>query len=428
MFETPNNNMNNVSPMMTAPSWMNQGSPSVNSNMQMQQQPQPQQGFSHGGRARRTKMIEAHFNPRELDVLDHWQGSCDRHKHSQKRSYSKLEKILENPHVMASIHHHAKEHHAAHGGYMIDDGMGYHGGMGNPMTHSQRHYGGEPVGRGPMGGVHYGEPHYAHGGMAHGGMEHHAQSRDGRYGDTEIALIGPRLRHTLDVLAGHRSHNPMDGHPEYFSLSGLFSGLGNTLSGLYHNPEFRKVARTGLELGGGALGGALGALTSPWTGPMGAIGGGAAGTGLGSYLGNKFFNEEQPAKPGIGDAVSQGLHGYANARNANLGHQEAAQRGLGTALQSHAQMMPNNLLARGVGAAGSSLEGGHGIRNAAQAGFNATGGVPAALAMGRDALQSRFQGGQSPLSALKLAAQGYTEPEYGPHLPPHHAYHGGRQY
>lgn len=78
----------------------------------MQQQPQPMQQYAKGGVARSKKMVIAHFNPRELDVLDHLQGSRKECGKTGVRSYSHLEEIFKNPHILNNIHTSVQKHHA----------------------------------------------------------------------------------------------------------------------------------------------------------------------------------------------------------------------------------------------------------------------------------------------------------------------------
>lgn len=144
----------------------------------------------HNPPSRRNKMILAHFSPHELTAMDEQQGSIHRDKKYGIRSYPHLEELLSNPHLMASVHHHAMEHHA-HGGEV-----------------------------GHMG---------------------HFSEANGMHGDTERAYIGPITRHFLDSYA-RQSINPRDGHPQYWSLGSFLGGLGNTLR--------RGVSSVGNAIGG----------------------------------------------------------------------------------------------------------------------------------------------------------------------------------
>jgi vacuolar-type H+-ATPase subunit H len=145
-------------------------------NMSAQIQPnpqQPQQNFKRGGQVKNS-YVAAHFSKKELDALDHLQGGSERHNKTGIRSYKGLEALLKNPHLLKLIHEHSTSHHAEGGSIQ---------------------------------------------GMAH----------NGRHGDTEMAFIGPHTRQLLDKLAGHKTRNPYDGHPEYFSLGKMLGGIGKTI-------------------------------------------------------------------------------------------------------------------------------------------------------------------------------------------------------
>lgn len=145
-------------------------------------------GHQSGHSRRGPKMVKAHFSPVELDVLDHFQGERETHGPSGMRSFRKLDGVIGNPHISSNLHHHCREQREENGDH-----------------------------------------------LAHGGMPHHFQHPSasfGRHGDTEMALIGPHLRHFLDAYAGKKTQNPHDGEPEYFSLSGLFSGIKNAFGGM----------------------------------------------------------------------------------------------------------------------------------------------------------------------------------------------------
>lgn len=191
MYQLPAQNQS-MSPSMQPPSMQN---PQMASSMQpsssMPQQNLPQ--YAHGGRIKRGKMVVAHFNPHELHELDHYQGKTERCPRTGMRSYSHLEELLKNPHILNHIHQVAKHH--AMGGQI--------GGM--SLAH-----GGSP---------NYHNAHLNH--MAHEGV----------HGDTELALIGPHTRNVFDHLAHGNTINPHTGHPQYWSLGGMLSGLGSALKG-----------------------------------------------------------------------------------------------------------------------------------------------------------------------------------------------------
>src|SRR5882762_864435 len=130
--------------------------------------------MAKGGSAKHKKVL-AHFNPKELQVMDHLQGHVERCPKTGLKSYSHLEELFKNPHIIGNVHKHnnaQREHHA----------------MGGNVDH-----------------------------LAAGG----------RNGDTEMALIGPNTQHLFHQIAGRSTTNPNTGHPEFWSLG----GLGGALSG-----------------------------------------------------------------------------------------------------------------------------------------------------------------------------------------------------
>jgi len=192
----------------------------ANMSAQSQHNPQqPQQNFKRGGRVKNS-YVAAHFSKKELDALDHLQGGSERHNKTGIRSYKGLEALLKNPHLLKLIHEHSASHHAEGGSIQ---------------------------------------------GMAH----------NGRHGDTEMAFIGPHTRQLLDKLAGHKTRNPYDGHPEYFSLGKMLGGIGKTIMRV---PKgiIKGVSRIGKTFGNlsptarGMLGTAASAAALPIMGPAAA--------------------------------------------------------------------------------------------------------------------------------------------------------------
>lgn len=145
---------------------------------QMTSNPPEMLSFAKGGRAKHKKIL-AHFNPKELHVMDHLQGHSERCPKTGLRSYSHLEELLKNPHIVGTMHRHAQSHREHHA-------------MGGSIDH-----------------------------LAEGG----------RHGDTEMALIGPNTNHIFHQLAGRSTTNPNTGHPEFWSIGGALSGLGGALKG-----------------------------------------------------------------------------------------------------------------------------------------------------------------------------------------------------
>ncbi len=143
---------------------------------EMASNPPEMQALSKGGRAKHKKVL-AHFSPKELHVMDHLQGHSERCPKTGLRSYSHLEELLKNPHIVGNMHKHTNAHRSHHS-------MG-------------------------------------------GSIEHLAEG--GRNGDTEMALIGPHTNHLFHQLAGRSTINPNTGHPEFWSLGGALGGLGGAL-------------------------------------------------------------------------------------------------------------------------------------------------------------------------------------------------------
>src|ERR1700735_1977067 len=143
-------------------------------------QPMQAQPFARGGSTGHKGLIAAHVSPHELTIMDHLQGGAKLGK-GGVRTYSHLEELIKNPHILHNVHKHA----------------------------------------------HHNRKHHAHGGAATMG---HLRA-GGRNGDTEIAMIGPHTHHLFNQLAGHATRNPNDGHPEYFDISGALGGLWNSVKG-----------------------------------------------------------------------------------------------------------------------------------------------------------------------------------------------------
>jgi hypothetical protein len=209
------------SPFQSVPTWQKVPNPYNQNDMQ---------SFATGGKIARRKMNYAHMSKEEANVLDKLQGKSTRHRKTKQRAYPGLEAILKNPHLYKLIMKHAKEHK--------EDG-------------------------------------YAEGGHVE------KLKKNGRYGDTEIVMIGPRTNRLLDALAGHKTRNPKDGLPEYFSLGKMFSGLGKTLGrGAKHVLDPFGIGKKVLKGGKKSLS-AIGNIASNLPPEMRAI----AGAGIGEYFG-----------------------------------------------------------------------------------------------------------------------------------------------
>lgn len=258
---------------------------------QMGQMPQQQsQMMARGGRARHHKMILAHGNPHELDILDHLQGGKVECPKTGLRSYPHLEEILKNPHIKANVHHHAMQHHAA-GGHAVPE------------------------------------------------LQHLAHA--GRHGDSEMFLMGPHTHHIFNQLAGHATRNPHTGHPEYWSLGGALGGLWNGIKGAAGH------AWNGIKgIGKAAAPALINMGQSYLNNKFGDKFGGLAKTGinaLGGYAKSALDNggEQNPIHQAIGEGLGRGaqaLQGGASASQAfGQGMQHAGQQfgggGLGSAMQ-----------------------------------------------------------------------------------------------
>lgn len=155
------------------------------------------QYLAKGGKASKGHkgMTKVHMNRHETNILDHLQGGAE-HGPGGIKGYSHLEELLKNPHIVRNVHHHAQRHH-----------------------------------------------------HAEGGIERLREG--GRFGDNEIALIGPNTERLFNELAGHPTNNPNTGHPEYWSIGPALSGLGGALGsgmskfgGMLGN--FGRTAATGM--------------------------------------------------------------------------------------------------------------------------------------------------------------------------------------
>lgn len=316
--------------------------PTANANMMQQpQQPQSQSfargGYAHGGKARKGKMVVAHMSPRELDILDHLQGKMEHCPRSGMRSYSHLEELLKNPHILMGIHHHAhkhKSHRAA-------------------QHHAQ---GGEVVPQHNYGNAHL-----------------NAMAQHGQHGDSELALIGPHTNRVFRQLAGGGHANPYDGHPQFFALGDTLSGLWDTIKGgaqraygavepyLPSGDTMRTIGKAALPIAGAIGTAALASKLGPVAGNL--LGGtltNLAGQGLEATGGG----EQQAAPPAVPNLNLQRL--------GNLAHQAAPY-----VEGAPGQFTPRTTALRGAAAgalrgAGESMQAGHG---ALQTAGNIAGGT-----------------------------------------------------
>ncbi len=347
------------------PPLLTQGQPPAPSAMQPQSQaggaPQPTptmqpqynmpNAYAHGGRPKRGKMVMAHMNGKELDILDHLQGKTERCPRSGMRSYSHLEELLKNPHILSSVHQHAGK---------------YQGG------HAEHHAAGGPAGH----------EQYASGGLNH-------LAADGVHGDHELALIGPHTHHVFNRLATGGTTNPHDGLPQYWSLGGALGGLWDTLKG------GANTAWNGIKSAAPYIGKAGSAILPYIQKPLeeaaekrfGPLGGMAA-SGLGSLAGEGFgalshMGESSPQGQGAASAIGQGIGTGIQARMGGATPGQSFGQGLAKT---------GSRFGNGVGGAlqgvGGALGAGKGLRDTAMAG--ARGGYEGAG--GADAIKNAAMG------------------------------------
>ena len=162
--------------------------------------------------AKKPKMVLAHLSPHELEIMNYFQGGQVLGKHDNVPELSKFWELAKNPHIQEMMVHAHREKHSAGGGV--------------------------------------GPQHLS------ASLDHHRHM--GRYGDTRIARMPSDMAEFFDRQIGGRSHNPHDGHPEYFNLGGLLSGLssiGGKLMGAL-GPKLGSLASS-LSSGAGSAASAL---------------------------------------------------------------------------------------------------------------------------------------------------------------------------
>lgn len=334
------------------PALLNQSPPApyaMNSGMvQPQTQQTPQiPAYAHGGKVKRGKMVVAHMNPKELNILDHIQGKIERCPKSGMRSYSHLEELLKNPHILENVHHHAREHHA------MGEEVGHHDYHDDELNH-----------------------------LAAGGM----------HGDSELALIGPHTHHVFNQLANGGTINPHDGHPQYWSLGNALGGLWKTVKGKASQVAdyFGKNGRSMLGSAANAiLPSVMPGMQKMATDKLGPFGGMVSGAlpGLAQSGINKISGPAASSNP-YGQAIGQGLGAAYGARNEGLG--KAAGQGLNTFGRGISR--ENVGLGRIARGAGSNLVAGQGMGNALSGGFNGAGGMDAVKKAAMEMMQKRMPG------------------------------------
>lgn len=246
-------------------------------------------------RSKPMELVFAHMNPKELKILDEVQGGRTYIPGTKLPHYKALEKRFADPefesHIMKNF-----ERHAAGG--MIGDSA----------------------------------------------RKINDLKQKGRFGDSELAGIGPNTNRVLDRITSDltgnkgKNANPTTGMPEYFSIGDFFGGIKHGFQ------SFGKTMQDGFNKGGAALGnfansaithlkdaapqmlqGALqGGLTG---GPEGALMGGAMGgmQGLSSSMSNPHNQDSmsqfaqspmgqqmQGAASGAYDRYNQGQNWHDN--------------------------------------------------------------------------------------------------------------------
>lgn len=263
-----------------------------------------------GSRKKRGKAMEliiAHFNPRELEVMDREQGGRTHIPGTDTPHYKGLEKLMSNSNVEHLVRR-AFEKHAE----------------GGRIGESAR--------------------------------DIEDMKRKGRFGDSEMAYIGPNTRRIFDRitadLTGNSKKNahPSTGKPEYFGLGSFLGGIGKTVSkgvsslgnmaGQAANGVMHAAAPVAQGLGnfamnaapgaimGGLMGGPAGALEGGMMGGMQGMMGGQGGSQGGSQpssyqmpqnLGQAFSGAMQ--SPYGQQMQQQGQNAY---NQANQGYQQMA--------------------------------------------------------------------------------------------------------
>ena len=279
----------------------------------------------------------AHMNSSELDVLDYIQGASHRlHGNENVRLYNKeMEELLGDPKVSLAILSFARRHYAKGGRVGVEK-------LSNELLEKYR--------------------------LA------------GRNGDNCMAIIGPRLKGLLDILANHKgTTNPETQCPEYFSLGGMFSSIGSGL---------KSFGSAALPMLGQLAGGALGARF-----------GGPAGMGMGSQLGGMLgqvgSNMLGGGSQNSGEQPNAWQSAGQNAAQAaqNMYNGMPAQEAMGGALQNYGQQnFGNNSFGNGLTNAASSLMQGQSPSQAFNS-FQEGGGLNPMMESARNAYQSIAGGG-----------------------------------
>lgn len=227
--------------------------------------------MAHGGMVHKPPrgLIAVHMNPKELDILDHYQGHR-KYAPDHNRMYPDLEGVFRNAHIKENLIHHAREHFAS-------------GGAVPPAS-------------------------YAVGGPI--------SAANGVHGDSMVAYIGPHMKQVFNEALGHKyNRNPLDGHPQYWNLGGFLGGIGKSILGVGRN-VFNKVAPIAAPIVRGALPGLtnkLGDIANNYV-----PGSGQFVSGLGNEVGNNLLDKVVPQGPqtefeqNATGALQSGINNYQN--------------------------------------------------------------------------------------------------------------------
>lgn len=235
-------------------------------------------------------MEPAHFNPKELDVLNKAQGGPVK-LGKRLHDLSGFERIISDPKIekllMKEYEHHAK------GGRIGD--------MLRQADDMRKH---------------------------------------GRNGDSEMAMIGPNTKRVFNKILHGGSQNPTTKAPEYFNLGGMVKGIGHTISKGVSSVG-KAVAPVAQGLSGFASNALPGAIAGGLVGgPEGALAGGMESgiSGMMSpqqqqmgqspsmpqslgQMGQQFMNSSygQKAMGSGANIYNQANQAYQGATNSNMG-------------------------------------------------------------------------------------------------------------
>lgn len=202
----------------------------------------------------------AHFNPKELEILDETQGGRHNLHPTEIRHYGKLEEMLSDPKVEALLHKEYERH--AKGGQ-----------IGEILRTADD------------------------------------MRKRGRKGDIDVAVIGPNTRRIFNHLMHGGSVNPATGKSEYFNLGGMMKGIGKTVSrGVNSVGHMANKAASGVGnmatkaasgLGNMAMQAVPGAIMGGLEGgPAGALAGGLGSVAMNQMSGgNKGGGQKAPSIP-----------------------------------------------------------------------------------------------------------------------------------